>query len=202
MAGDSFAAILGAAQRGDEDAFRLLFRSVQPRLLRYLAVSAGGAAEDVAADTWVSVVRGLGRFVGDEPAFEAWVFTIARARLRDEQRRSYRRPAPMGSGQLLAGSAAGGLDPADCAVEAAGTAAVLALIATLPPDQADAVLLRHVVGFDVARTARVLGKRPGAVRVASHRGLARLRALLDVETGARRATAVTNGALPAIGRST
>jgi RNA polymerase sigma-70 factor (ECF subfamily) len=64
------------------------------------------------------------------------------------------------------------------------------------------VLLRHVVGFDVARTARVLGKRPGAVRVASHRGLARLRALLDVETGARRATAVTNGALPAIGRST
>lgn len=202
MTGHCFATTLGAAQRGDEDAFRTLFRSVQPMLLRYLAVAAGTSAEDIAADTWVGVVRGLGRFVGDRSAFDAWVFTIARARLRDEQRRLYRRPAPVGSGQLLAESAGGGPDPEECAVEAAGTAAALALVATLPPDQADAVLLRHVVGFDVAQAARILGKRPGAVRVASHRGLARLRAVLGVQAGSPRGTAVTKSGLPAMGRST
>jgi RNA polymerase sigma-70 factor (ECF subfamily) len=58
------------------------------------------------------------------------------------------------------------------------TEAALTLIRTLPRDQAEAVLLRHVAGLDVARTAEVLGKRPGAVRVAAHRGLRRLATLL------------------------
>ena len=53
------------------------------------------------------------------------------------------------------------------------------LIATLPPDQAEAVLLRVVVGLDAASAGRVLGKRPGAVRTAAHRGLRRLAELLE-----------------------
>jgi RNA polymerase sigma-70 factor (ECF subfamily) len=41
----------------------------------------------------------------------------------------------------------------------------------LPPDQAEAVLLRAVVGLDAGTAARVLGKRPGAIRTAAYRGL-------------------------------
>lgn len=52
-------------------------------------------------------------------------------------------------------------------------------MASLPRDQAEAVLLRHVAGLDVPTTAMVLGKHPGAVRVAVHRGLKRLAAVLD-----------------------
>ena len=52
-----------------------------------------------------------------------------------------------------------------------GWAAAVALIATLPPDQAEAVLLRAVVGLDAAAAGAVLGKRPGAVRTAASRGL-------------------------------
>lgn len=198
MTGDGFAKTLRSAQGGDEDAFRVLFRAVQPGLLRYLDVVAGEQADDVAADTWVSVVHSLRRFAGDESGFSAWVFTIARARLRDEQRRLYRRPRPVDPAQLLVDSSTGP-DPADQAVETAGTVAAIALIATLPPEQAEVVLLRHVVGFDVAQTAQILGKRPGAARVASHRGLARLRTALGGDAELPAGTAVTNPRFRAIG---
>ncbi len=195
-----FSAILEAAEHGDEDAFRSLFRSVQPGLLRYLGALAGPLAEDIAADTWVGVVRNLGGFTGDESGFDAWVFTIARARLRDEQRRVYRRPTPAGIEHPPAHAAQADPDLVEQQVdEGVGTAAALALIATLPRIQAEAVLLRHVVGFDVAETARIMGKQPGAVRVADHRGLARLRSMVDSEAVESTGGTVTNLRLPAMG---
>ena len=63
----------------------------------------------------------------------------------------------------------------------------VAVIASLPKDQAEAVMLRVVAGLDVAQAAAVLGKRPGAVRVAAMRGLHRLAAHGEVQ--ARRAEA-------------
>jgi RNA polymerase sigma-70 factor (ECF subfamily) len=65
------------------------------------------------------------------------------------------------------------------AVEAAATRAAIALIRTLPPDQAEAVLLRAVLGLDAASAGAVLGKRPGAVRTAAYRGLRTLAERLD-----------------------
>ncbi len=54
------------------------------------------------------------------------------------------------------------------------TDAAIKLISQLPGDQAEAVLLRVVMGLDAASAGRVPGKRPDAVRAASHRGLRRL----------------------------
>jgi RNA polymerase sigma-70 factor (ECF subfamily) len=62
-------------------------------------------------------------------------------------------------------------DTAASALEAVATDAAIRLIATLPRDQAEAVLLRAVVGLDAASAGQVLGKRPGAVRTAAYRGL-------------------------------
>ncbi|MGN6132645.1 MAG: RNA polymerase sigma factor [Nocardioidaceae bacterium] len=182
MADADFAATVAAAQAGDEQAFVVLFRSVQPLLLRYLRTVAGSAAEDVASDAWVGVVRNLHTFSGDEQGWRAWVFTIARSRLRDEQRRLGRRPVPVDTETLLA-VRPDGADVHGQVEEIATTEAALALIARLPKEQAEMVLLRHVVGLDVAHTARVVGKTPGAVRVAVHRGLRRLEALLGGPAG-------------------
>ena len=66
MIGEDFPAVLAAAQRGDEDAFTVLWRDGNPALLRYLKVIAPESAEDVTAETWVTVVRGLDRFRGGE----------------------------------------------------------------------------------------------------------------------------------------
>ena len=62
----------------------------------------------------------------------------------------------------------------DQALESLSTEHALELVRALPRDQAEAVLLRVVVGLDGPAAARVLGKRPGAVRTAAHRGLKRL----------------------------
>jgi RNA polymerase sigma-70 factor (ECF subfamily) len=174
---DDFPHLLAAAREGDDGAFTALFRSVQPVLLRYLRTIGGELADDVAAETWVSVVRGLERFRGDEDGFRAWVFTIARARLVDARRVASRTPVPIDAATHLA-ELPGPVDVPDTVDELMSTEAALALIGRLPPDQAEAVLLRHVVGLDPSGAAAVLGKRPGAVRIATMRGLARLRTLL------------------------
>ncbi|HWG61100.1 MAG TPA: sigma-70 family RNA polymerase sigma factor [Streptosporangiaceae bacterium] len=179
MIGAEFPAVLARAQDRDEEAFARLFRDVQPVLLRYLNVIAPEAAEDVAGQTWLNVVTGLARFSGDEAAFRAWLFTIARHRVIDASRARDRHgtdplpPSGAGPERLTAP------DAADVALERASTRATLALISALPKDQAEIILLRVVAGLDTAAVARIVGKRPGAVRVAAHRGLRRLAGMID-----------------------
>lgn len=180
MLGSSFAAVLAAAVGGDEQAFASLWRDLHPAVLRYLQVVAPGAAEDVASETWLEVVRGLARFTGDEAGFRSWVFTIARHRALDDRRRRARRLTVPPSGELAA-EWQGADDPAEAAVEGLSTRAALAVIAQLPHDQAEVVLLRVVAGLGVEQVARIVGKRPGAVRVLAHRGLRRLAKRLERE---------------------
>ena len=184
MIGPEFPAVLAAAAAGDEVAFGRLWRDLQPRLLRYVAVAAPAAAEDLASETWLGVVRGLDRFQGGEPAFRAWVFTIARHEVLDWRRRAARRATEDLPVNGLAGLAASD-DPAATAMEGLSTRAALAMVALLPPNQAEAVVLRVVAGLDVERVAEIMGKRPGTVRVLTHRGLRRLAEQLGTDTRVR-----------------
>ena len=184
MIGEPFAEVLSAAQAGGETAFAVLWRELQPGLLRYLRVVVVAAAEDVASETWLEVAKGLTRFSGDELGFRAWLFTIARHRALDWARREARRPTTPVSAEVLEGRASSD-DPESEAVERLSTEAALALIARLPRDQAEVVTLRSVAGLDVAAVARIVGKRPGTVRVLAHRGLRHLAELLVSEQSVR-----------------
>lgn len=172
------AALVGRAQAGDEDAFRAVYRAVQPGLLRYLRGLVGDDAEDVASETWLQIVRGLAAFRGDYDAFRGWTATIARNRAMDLLRHQRRRPVVTAPVEQLFELAAQ-MDTEAGALDAVSTDAAIALIATLPKDQAEAVLLRAVMGLDARTAARVLGKRAGAVRTAAYRGLRALAARLD-----------------------
>ncbi|RKR90434.1 RNA polymerase sigma-70 factor (ECF subfamily) [Micromonospora pisi] len=197
VGGDDLSYAVAAARDGDDEAFRTLYRLVQPLLLRYLRVLVGDSAEDVASETWLQIVRDLHSFQGDYDRFRGWAATIARHRALDHVRYVRRRPSvPVPVEEL--GELADGADTAGLTIEAMATRAAIELIATLPPDQAEVVVLRVVLGLDVAATAKVLGKRSGAVRTAAHRGLRRLAehfpqpASIPVDDGAERArTAVT-----------
>ena len=181
MIGAAFGVVLARAQAGDEAAFARLFADVQPALLRYLRVITP-EAEDVAGDTWLQVVTGLKGFRGQEEAFRAWLFTIARHRAADAGRSRARRPAvPLALSEADQGLGAQGLasDAADLALDRISARAVVALIATLPRDQAEVVMLRVVAGLDVADVASIVGKSPGAVRVTAHRALRRLAVRLE-----------------------
>ena len=172
---------VGRAQQGDGEAFRLLYRDIQPRLLRYLHAIAGQDAEDIASETWLQVTRDLPGFTGSYDGFRGWVATIARHRALDHLRRTARRPALAVPAEDLAAWPATGAaaDTAQTALDAVATGHAVALIATLPPDQAEAVLLRAVLGLDANTAGQVLGKRPGAIRTAAHRGLKTLHKKLE-----------------------
>jgi RNA polymerase sigma-70 factor, ECF subfamily len=182
---EELAADLRAAQEGDAAGFAGLWRGLNPAVLRYLRVLAGQYAEDAASETWLHVIRDLHRFHGTPADFRGWLFRIARHRGIDEKRRLSR------TRETAEPPTQAAPDAAAQAAEGASTAWALSMIAALPADQAEAVMLRVVAGLDVATTARILGKRPGAVRVATLRGLRKLADHPDV-----RALDDTTGWLP------
>jgi RNA polymerase sigma-70 factor, ECF subfamily len=176
---DELVEALAAAIAGDEAGFAVLWRMLQPAVLRYLRVVVGEAAEDVASETWLQAARDIHRFDGDPRAFRGWLFRIARHRAIDDRRRVTRRPeepADSFDEQVLEAR-----DTASEVLERSDTAWALDLVATLPRDQAEAVMLRVVAGLDVAGAAQVLGKRAGAVRVATMRGLRKLASMPQVQ---------------------
>jgi RNA polymerase sigma-70 factor (ECF subfamily) len=158
---------------GDPDAFRVVYRAVHPTLLRYLEVMVGrDDAEDVASETWAQASRDLGRFQGGGDGFRAWVTTIGRHRALDLLRQRSRRPHVVAD--LTEVDPVDPSDHDDRVADVLGTRAALALLRELPQDQAEAVMLRVVMGLDAKSAGRVLGKRPGAVRSAAQRGLRNL----------------------------
>jgi RNA polymerase sigma-70 factor (ECF subfamily) len=154
-------------------------------LLRYLRVVCGDLAEDVASETWLKAMTGLGSFRGSERAFRGWLTVIGRNHATDLARRAARRPETL-LGNRDAGTVATSPDAAEVALERWGTEEALRLLTTLPPAQAEMVALRVIVGLEPAEIARMLDRTPGAVRVSVHRALTTLGRLL-----AARADAVT-----------
>jgi RNA polymerase sigma-70 factor (ECF subfamily) len=136
-------------------------------------VRGNDAPEDLAAETWLQVVRDLPGFRGGSAEFRAWLFTVARNRAIDQGRARASRPVvPVADpGATGGGPRASHPSAEQDAAERAATAAALRLVASLPPEQAEMVMLRVVAGLDVATVAELVGKKPGAVRVAVHRAL-------------------------------
>ncbi len=171
---DDLAVVLARAQRGDEEGFREVYRTVHPGLLRYLRALVGDEAEDVASEAWLQIARDLATFSGTADGFRGWCATIARNRAMDLVRRKKARPVAADEPVEILEQMSSPDDTADAAIALVDGDAALALIATLPPDQAEAVMLRVIVGLDAEAAAEVLGKKSGAVRTAAHRGLKNL----------------------------
>lgn len=181
MLGAEFEAVLAAAGDGDPVAVEALWLDAHPPLLRYLQVVAGEQAEDIAAETWLKVIDTLGAFSGTEQGFRRWLVTIARNIHIDLVRRATRQPETLTADPALVPRQRTMTSPdaADLAAERSGTDRALRLVATLPPDQAELVMLRVVLGLDVRQVAEMTGRSAGAVRVGVHRALRRLAATLQ-----------------------
>jgi RNA polymerase sigma-70 factor (ECF subfamily) len=174
-----FTDTLEAAQRGREWALAALWRAFNPRVVRFLHGRDPVAAEDIASETWIRASRSLRAFEGNEAEFRGWLFTIARRTSIDWQRRRARRPSTVTLEAVA--EVADHDDPADRAAGAQELERLLGLVARLPRDQTDVVLLRIVAGLDVGAVAEVMGKRAGTVRVIQHRALRRLAEMLEAE---------------------
>ena len=181
MADNELQDALDAARGGDADAIAALFRAVHPRLIRFIRAHEQNAADDIAGEVWMAVASGLATFDGDLLHFRAWIFSIARRRLADHRRRHARQPAAPVIGADL-DQLAGLDDPETSTIEhISGEAAARLIVALLPSDQADVVLLRVLAGLDVNEVAEMLGRTANWVRVTGHRGLRRLAARLGTK---------------------
>src|SRR5580765_1673928 len=137
-----FASVLAAAQTGDTDAITVLYRALNPALLRYYRAHATRVAEDLAQEVWLSAAPRLGSFEGDESQFRTWLFTVARRRLIDHWRATGRRVSEVHEEMEPLAS---DVDPSDRLI---GDAAIAELTAGLKEEQREVItlLLRQAGG--------------------------------------------------------
>ena len=169
-----FPTLLAAAKAGDDPAMGVLFRALHPRLVRFLRANEPRAADDLSGEVWMAVARGLATFEGDAAGFRAWVFSIARRRIADHRRRGIRRDThPVDSATMERIAATD--DPERAALgRVSGQDAAELVMAMLPEDQAEVILLRVLADLGVDEVAEVLGKSANWVRVTQHRALRKL----------------------------
>lgn len=165
------------ARLGDEEAWQILYRRAYPRMLAYARrrLFDIDEARDAVSETMVRAVGKLDRFTWSGAGFDAWLFGILRHVVLDAQRAAGRhRPVPPPD-------AAADDDPVAAVLHSEEVAAVRAAFARLDARDQELLELRVVAELSADEVAAVLGKRPGAVRMAQSRALSRLRALMDEE---------------------
>lgn len=165
-----------AAARGDGQAAATLFDLYYPRLYSYALAKLRrpAEAEDVAAETFARVIRDLDRFQWRGGGFAPWIFRIAYNLIVDRVRKTSRE-------ETWSDFDAGEVDrSAELSyLEIETSAEVGALLARLTADQRDVLLLRFVAGLDTPEVARVMGRRPNAVRQLQFRALTSMRRLMN-----------------------
>ena len=164
--------VIARAREGDREALGQLWRTYNHLLLRYFRGKGMADADDLASTVWLEVANALHRFEGGEPEFRRWLFTIATRRRIDDIRAAKRREERSKQGEWRAPVTV--LSAADESEQAQALDRALAMVRSLPADQAEAVLLRVVAELSVAEVASLMGRREGTVRVLVHRGLKRL----------------------------
>lgn len=151
--------LVGAARRGDLEAFEVLVRRHQGPVYRVALRMLGSEAdaEDAAQEAFVHAWRSLARFRGDS-AFATWIYRIVTNRCLNAM--AARRPVEA----LVDLYSDPGGDPVDVAERRARLQAVAAGILTLPPDQRAALVLREFQGLAYEDVAEVLGVSLAAVK--------------------------------------
>ena len=181
---DDLAVLVGPARAGDPGAVEQLLARLRPTVLRYCRARLGrvhgsyGSADDVAQEVCLAVVKALPSYVDTGTPFVGFVHGIAAHTVTDAQRASSReRSAATGTVPERADAAAG---PEDVVLAGERAQAARALLDRLPPAHRELLVLRVVAGMSAEQTGAALGMTAGAVRVAQHRALSRLRALATV----------------------
>ncbi|BEP12414.1 hypothetical protein acdb102_07250 [Acidothermaceae bacterium B102] len=173
-------ALVSRAVAGDREAIGELLAQVRPSLVRYCRARLGRAhgsyeaADDVAQEVLLAVLTALPRYRDEGRPFAAFLYGVAAHKVADHHRAAVRRPMPVAE---VPESADGALGPEDLALRAADAETARALVDLLPEPQRELIMLRVAAGLSAEETGAVLGMSAGAVRVAQHRALAKLRAL-------------------------
>lgn len=175
------------AVEGDRQATHDLLAHVHPLAVRYcrtrltrLPGDARHFVDDLAQEVCIAVLCALPRYRDTGKPFEAFVVAIAQHKVADLQRAAMRGPGSTAvPSDEMPERPDDSLGPEERALLSSDAEWAKKLLANLPEHQRELVLLRVAVGLTAEETGQMLGMSPGAVRVAQHRALSRLRALAE-----------------------
>jgi RNA polymerase sigma-70 factor (ECF subfamily) len=173
------------AVQGDRTAIESLIAQLRPMVVRYCRGRLGRVsgqyhiADDVAQEVCIAVLSALPRYRDMGRPFASFVFGIASHKAADALRSSVRSAVPI---QDLPDGPDEGPGPEETVVRYIEAEHARLLLSRLPDNQRELLMLRVVSGLSAEETGNVLGMSPGAVRVAQHRALARLRAMAELES--------------------
>jgi RNA polymerase sigma-70 factor, ECF subfamily len=172
--------VIGVAQLRARDvgAWETLFDRTYPRMLAYAQrrMDSADDARDAVSETFTRMVQSLDRLDATNVSPEAWCFGILHHVVVDQQRSTYRRRRPLPVEPPVSAP-----EPTDGVVLDVDHEGIRAAFAHLAPRDRDLLELRVVAGLTADEVAEVLSMKPGAVRMAQARALARLRARFEAE---------------------
>jgi RNA polymerase sigma-70 factor, ECF subfamily len=180
----SLSDLIGLAAGGHEAAIELLLVQIRPMVVRYCRARLGQIsgqyhiADDVAQEVCIAVLSALPRYRDMGRPFASFVFGIASHKVADAMRNAAKLAIPT---EDLPDGPDGGPGPEETVVAYIEAERARALLARLPMHQRELLVLRVLTGMSAEETGQALGMSPGAVRVAQHRALARLRAIAREE---------------------
>jgi RNA polymerase sigma-70 factor, ECF subfamily len=179
VSGDRLDAVVAEAVAGNRDALREVLETIRPIVVRYCRARVGTAersglsADDIAQEVCLAAMTALPRYKDQGRPFLAFVYGIAAHKVADAHRGVARnRSEPTDEVPERFAAEPG---PEQLALDAESNARMNALLQVLSEKQREILILRVVVGLSAEETAVAVGSSPGAVRVAQHRALARLR---------------------------
>jgi RNA polymerase sigma-70 factor, ECF subfamily len=176
----SFGDLAELAMGGQPAAIDTLLRQIRPMVVRYCRARLGRisgyyqAADDVAQEVCIALVSALPRYQDMGRPFASFVFGIASHKVADAMRTAARMAIPT---EDLPDGPDDRPGPEETAVAYIEAERARALLARLPVHQRELLVLRVLSGMTAEETGHELGMSAGAVRVAQHRALARLRAM-------------------------
>ncbi len=185
VVGDDLDVLVGAAVDGDRDAIAGVLRWIRPLVVRYCRARVGSqektfaSADDVAQEVCLAVLTALPSYRDRGRPFLAFVYGIAAHKVADAHRSSARnRAEPVPE---IPDSPEPADGPEQRAMQGELAEQMNKLLDMLPDKQREILVLRVVVGLSAEETAEAVQSTPGAVRVAQHRALSRLRNVLGSE---------------------
>lgn len=177
--GERLDAAVAQAVAGSRDALREVVEIIRPIVLRYVRARIGTtersglSADDVAQEVCLAAIQALPRYQDQGRPFLAFVYGIASHKVADAHRAAARNKSDPTDVVPERYSLDAG--PEQMAIQSDSAARMNKLLAVLPDKQREILTLRIVVGLSAEETAEAVGSTPGAVRVAQHRALARLK---------------------------
>ncbi|OBF09925.1 sigma-70 family RNA polymerase sigma factor [Mycobacterium sp. ACS4331] len=177
--GERLDAVVAQAVAGDRDALREVLETIRPIVVRYCRARVGTAersglsADDVAQEVCLAAMMALPRYQDQGRPFLAFVYGIAAHKVADAHRAAARNRAEPTDSVPERYSMEHG--PEQMAINVDAGERMNALLQVLPEKQREILILRVVVGLSAEETAEAVGSTAGAVRVAQHRALAKLK---------------------------